>query len=75
MHAPLQAHLQGVGQADTSTRHQLSCGHGDQTREHVLQACPLFDHHRRKDVWSDETDLETKLWGTADRTASACPPD
>ena len=31
----------------------------------MLQACPLFDD-QRKDVWPGETDLETKLWGTAD---------
>ena len=42
-----------------------ACGNDDQTPEHVLQACPLFDD-QRKDVWPDETDLETKLWGAAD---------
>ena len=36
-----------------------------ETPEYVLQACPLFGD-QRKDVWPDETDLETKLWGTAD---------
>ena len=41
------------------------CGNDDQTPEHVLQACPFFDD-QRKDVWPVETDLETKLWGTAD---------
>ena len=50
-----------IGQASTAT---CQCGNDNQTQEHVLQACPLFDD--QKDVWSDETDLETKLWGTAD---------
>ena len=61
-HCGLRAHLKRIGQADTATCH---CGNDDQTPEHVLQACPLFDD-QRKDVWPDETDLETKLWGTAD---------
>ena len=42
---------------DTAICH---CGNGDQTPEHVLQACPLFDDHR-KGVWPIETNVETKL--------------
>ena len=51
-------------QKDRPGRH-CHGGNDDQTPEHGLQACPLFDD-QRKDVWPDETDLETKLWGTAD---------
>ena len=57
----LRTHLKRIGEADTEICH---CGN-DQTPEHVLQAFPLFDN-QRKDVWPIETNLETKLWGTAD---------
>ena len=57
------------GQADTAI---CPCGNDDQTPEHVLQACPLFDD-QRKGVWPDETDLETKLRGTADNLSPNSP--
>ena len=38
------------------------CGQGDQTAEHVLQTCPLFNQ-AREEVWPADTPLPTKLYG------------
>ena len=38
------------------------CGIEDQTPEHVLQTCPLFQE-QRKQVWPNATPLHTKLHG------------
>ena len=38
------------------------CGLEDQTPEHVLQTCPLFQE-QRKQVWPNATPLHTKLHG------------
>ncbi|XP_070175569.1 uncharacterized protein [Littorina saxatilis] len=58
-HCCLKAHLRRIGVAESAT---CDCGEGDQTPEHVLQACPLLDQLRIQ-AWPDPTDLRTKMWG------------
>ncbi|KAK7108155.1 hypothetical protein V1264_015944 [Littorina saxatilis] len=58
-HCCLKAHLRRIGVAESAT---CDCGEGDQTPEHVLQACPLLDQLRIQ-TWPDPTDLRTKMWG------------
>ena len=38
------------------------CGREEQTAEHVLQRCPLYEA-TREDVWPVSTSLTTKLYG------------
>ena len=39
-----------------------TCGTEDQTTEHILQRCPVYQHLRRH-IWSDGTSLHHKLYG------------
>ena len=48
------------------------CGSDEQTPEHILQTCPLFED-RRQQTWEEDTPFGTKLWGNVDdlrRTAN-----
>ena len=40
-----------------------SCGLADQTAEHILESCPIY-HQERRDVWPEDTTLQTKLYGS-----------
>ena len=42
-HCRLRSHLRKMGAAESAA---CDCGEGDQTPEHVLQACPLLAHLR-----------------------------
>ena len=45
------------------------CGEGDQTPEHVLQACPhSLTMQLRHQTWQPNTTLDSKLWGSLCRT-------
>ena len=59
-HCYLRAHLKRIGVQDSP---KCECGH-DQTREHVLQACPLLAQLRNQ-IWPEPTPLTAKLWGTS----------
>ena len=58
-----------MGLADTA---HCECGAVEQTPEHILQTCPLYEE-RRQQTWDEDTPVKTKLWGTVDdlrRTAN-----
>ncbi|BFZ15086.1 hypothetical protein BsWGS_18125 [Bradybaena similaris] len=40
-----------------------ACGHDEQTAEHDLQVCPLYDHQRRT-FWPSGLALHSKIYGT-----------
>ncbi|BFZ11102.1 hypothetical protein BsWGS_14141 [Bradybaena similaris] len=40
-----------------------ACGQDEQTVEHVLQVCPLYDHQRRT-FWPSGLALHSKIYGT-----------
>ena len=40
-----------------------TCGLADQTAEHILESCPIY-HQERRDVWPEDTTLQTKLYGS-----------
>ena len=43
-----------------------SCGQEDQTAEHILQSCSLYQQER-KEVWPEDTPLQTKLFGSREQ--------
>ena len=68
-HCGLKKHMKRMGLADTA---HCECGADEQTPEHILQTCPLYEE-RRQQTWDEDTPVRTKLWGTVDdlrRTAN-----
>ena len=59
-HCRLNAHLSGKMRLVPSPI--CSCGLEDQTPEHILQTCPLFQK-QREEVWPAAVPLRTKLYG------------
>ena len=59
-HCCLTSHLGRIRVAESAV---CDCGEGDQTPEHVLQACPLLDQLRHQ-TWPTNTTLDSKLWGS-----------
>ena len=58
----LNSHLKRIG-ARTSA--QCPCGEADQTPEHSLQSCTLYQQARHQ-IWPTCVSLKTKLWGSAE---------
>ena len=42
---------------------QCPCGTGSQTKEHLLQSCPIYEP-LRKGIWPDHTPVARKLYGS-----------
>ena len=61
-HCGLNKHLKRLGVKDTA---HCDCGSEEQTPEHILQTCPHWETARLK-YWPEDTELATKLWGSAD---------
>ena len=61
-HCGLSAHLKRIGISDTSL---CECGQADQTSDHVLQSCPIYNE-RCQQTWPQGADLATKLWGSTE---------
>ena len=59
-HCRLGAHMKRIGLRESAA---CQCGEASQTVKHVLQDCTKLKELRRE-VWSVDTSLETKLWGT-----------
>ena len=68
-HCGLKKHMKRMGLAENA---HCECGSDEQTPEHILQTCPLFED-RRQQTWEEDTPFGTKLWGNVDdlrRTAN-----
>ena len=61
-HCRLNSHLKRIG---VKTSAQWPCGEADQTPEHDLQSCSLYQQARQK-IWPICVSLKTKLWGSAE---------
>ena len=59
-HNRLNSHMHGKLKLESSPT--CTCGQEDQTKEHVLQRCPLHKA-TREDVWPVNTPLMTKIYG------------
>ena len=47
----------------TGHTQQCPCGTGSQTKEQLLQSCPLYEL-LRKGIWPDHTPVARKLYGS-----------
>ena len=61
-HCRLYSHLKRIG---VKTSAQCPCGEADQTPEHGLQSCSLYEQGRQQ-IWPTCVSLKTKLWGSAE---------
>ena len=60
-HCELKGHLQKIGIQPLAL---CDCGKDDQTPNHFLQSCPLYNRERQH-IWPVSTTMDTKLWGSA----------
>ena len=62
-HNRLNAHMHRKLKLSPSPK--CSRGIEDQTAEHILQRCPLFEQ-KRKDLWHEDIPMERKLYGNVE---------
>ena len=60
-HNRLSYHL--YSKLRTGHTEQCPCGTGNQTRERLLQSCPIYEP-LRKGIWPDHTPVDRKLYGS-----------
>ena len=60
-HCGLKGHLKKIGIQPSAL---CDCGKDDQTPNHFLQSCPLYNRERQH-IWPVSTTMDAKLWGSA----------
>ena len=60
-HCGLKGHLKTIGIQPSAL---CDCGKDDQTPNHFLQSCPLYNRERQH-IWPVSTTMDAKLWGSA----------
>ena len=71
-HNRLNYHL--CSKLRTGHTEQCPCGTGSQTKENLLQSCPIYEP-LRKGIWPDQTPVARKLYGSLrDLACDALPP-
>ena len=60
-HCGLKGHLKKFGIQPSAL---CDCGKDDQTPNHFLQSCPLYNRERQH-IWPVSTTMDAKLWGSA----------
>ena len=60
-HCGLKGHLKKIGIQPLAL---CDCGKDDQTPNHFLQSCPLYNRERQH-IWPVSTTMDAKLWGSA----------
>ena len=60
-HCGLKGNLKQIGIQPSAL---CDCGKDDQTPNHFLQSCPLYNRERQH-IWPVSTTMDAKLWGSA----------
>ena len=60
-HCGLKGHLKEIGIKPLAL---CDCGKDDQTPDHFLKSCPLYNRERQH-IWPVSTTMDAKLWGSA----------
>ena len=60
-HCGLKGHLKNIGIQPSAL---CDCGKDDQTPNHFLQSCPLYNRERQH-IWHVSTTMDAKLWDSA----------
>ena len=61
-HCGLNSHLKRIGVKPSAL---CPCGEADQTPQHLLQSCPLYQRERSQ-IWPQYTSFDHKLWGSTE---------